>query len=335
MSLNILVTGGLGFIGSHTCVELLENHHKIIIVDNLSNSKYEVYNKISKISNKNDIFFYEFDLKNYEKLNTVFSSHKIDLVIHFAGLKSVGESVKNPIFYYEENIGMTLNLIKCMKQHDCKKIIFSSSSTVYGTPSHLPMSEFDSVGISLTNPYGKTKYFQEEIFKDLHQSDNNWSIVLLRYFNPVGAHPSAVIGENPNDIPNNLMPYLLNVAMKKQNILNIFGNNYPTPDGTCIRDFIHVVDLAKGHLCSLKKLNTNGVHVYNLGTGKGTSVLELVNTFEKINNIKIPYQFVEKRNGDVCASYTSSQKAYDELGWTSTLTIDDMCRDAWKFAQNN
>jgi UDP-glucose 4-epimerase len=230
---------------------------------------------------------------------------------------------------------MTLNLVKVMKKHNCKKIIFSSSATVYGTPRRLPIVESDQVGLNMTNPYGKTKYFQEEIFKDLYVSDNQWSIILLRYFNPVGAHPSGLIGENPNDIPNNLMPYLSDVAIGKRSILNIFGRDWETPDGTCIRDFIHVVDLAKGHVSVLQKLDTIGIHIYNLGSGRGTSVLELVNTFMKVNNVNIPYQFVERRSGDVEATFASAEKANIELGWKTTLSIEDMCRDTWKYINNN
>lgn len=336
MPLNILVTGGLGFIGSHTCVELLNQGHFVIIVDNLKNSKESVYDNIVKIIGKESLAFYKTDLKNYDELDEIFRSNSpIDLVIHFAGLKSVNESVQYPLLYYEDNILMTLNLIKCMKKFNCKNIIFSSSATVYGTPRVLPVVESDQIGISLANPYGKTKFFQEEILKDLYISDNTWSITLLRYFNPVGAHSSGLIGENPNDIPNNLMPYLSDVAIGKRSVLNIFGKDWQTPDGTCIRDFIHVVDLALGHVCALKKININGVHIYNLGTGKGTSVLELVSTFCQVNNVDVPYKFVERRHGDVEATFASAEKAYLELGWKTNLTIDDMCRDTWNYAKLN
>lgn len=336
MSYNILVTGGLGFIGSHTCIELLNQGHFVIIVDNLKNSKESVYDNIIKITKKQDnLALYKTDLKNYDDLESIFLSRShIDLVIHFAGLKSVIESVENPILYYEDNIGMTLNLIKCMQKFNCKNIIFSSSATVYGKSINLPVVEADQVGLSLTNPYGKTKFFQEEILKDLYASDNTWSIILLRYFNPVGAHSSGLIGENPNDIPNNLMPYLSDVAIGKRSILNIFGSDWQTPDGTCIRDFIHVSDLALGHVSALKKVKVNGVHIYNLGTGKGTSVLELVNTFKNVNNIDIRYQFVDRRQGDVESTYASVQKAYDELGWKTNLTVEDMCRDTWNYLTN-
>lgn len=335
MSLNILVTGGLGFIGSHTCVELLNQGHFVIIVDNLKNSKESVYDNIIKITQTNNLEFYRADLKDYDKLDEIFMSKShIDLVIHFAGLKSVGESVQNPLLYYEDNIGMTLNLIRCMKKYNCKNIIFSSSATVYGTPRVLPVLESDQIGVSLTNPYGKTKFFQEEILKDLYVSDNTWSITLLRYFNPVGAHPSGLIGENPNDTPNNLMPYLSDVAIGKRNILNIFGKDWQTTDGTCIRDFIHVVDLALGHVCALKNINVNGVHIYNLGTGKGTSVLELVNAFSRVNNVNIPYKFVDRRQGDVESTFASAEKACLELGWKTNLTVDDMCKDTWNYVIN-
>mgnify|MGYP000688680257 CR=1 FL=1 len=332
MSLNIVVTGGTGFIGSHTCVELLNNMHNVIIIDNLKNSKEEVYHNIKKISNSNHLSFYVADLKNYNEIDKIFGLYDhIDLVIHFAGLKSVSESVSNPLLYYEENISMTINLLNIMKKYSCKNIIFSSSATVYGNPSILPISESDQIGLNLTNPYGKTKYFQEEILRDLYISDKTWSIVILRYFNPSGAHPSGLIGENPNDIPNNLMPFLLDVALGKREYLNIFGNDWNTHDGTCIRDFIHVVDLAKGHVSCLKKINTPGVYTYNLGSGKGTSVLELVNIFNLINNVNIKYKFVDRRVGDIEASYTSVNKAYEELGWKTILTTTDICKDIWNY----
>lgn len=335
MSQNILITGGLGFIGSHTAVELGIAGHNVTIVDNLKNSKENVYQKIYELSSCANIKFYKVDLKNYDDLEDIFkTNNQIDVVIHFAGLKSVNESVQNPILYYEDNIVMTLNLVKCMKKYNCFNIIFSSSATVYGNPTSLPLTENSQVGINLTNPYGKTKFFQEEILKDLYNSDNRWTIILLRYFNPVGAHPSGKLGENPNDIPNNLMPYLLDVAIGTRPILNIFGGDWKTFDGTCIRDFIHVVDLAKGHLFALKKMNTRAVHIYNLGSGTGTSVKEIIDIFQNVNNLKINTQIIEKREGDVCAIFTSSEKAFTELGWKTELTIEDACRDSWNYIFN-
>lgn len=337
MSLNILVTGGLGFIGSHTCVELLNLGHTVIIVDNLSNSKISVIYAIREITqNKGKLCCYINDLNNHDFLEQVFQTHSpINTVMHFAGLKSVNESIHNPLLYYDENISITLNLLRCMKLFECRSIIFSSSSTVYGTPENLPVNENSSVGVNLTSPYGKTKFFQEEILKDLYVADNNMNIILLRYFNPVGAHPSGLIGESPNDVPNNLMPYLLDVATSKRDVLNIYGGDLNTADMTCERDFIHVVDLAIGHCYALKKINEPGVYIYNLGTGKPTSVLELVKTFEKVNNIKLNYNIVGRRQGDVCSIYASANKAFEELGWKTTLGIEEMCIDAFNFVNHN
>ena len=330
MNQTILITGGLGFIGSHTCVELLNKNYNIVVIDNLSNSKITVLDSIKKLSPpKSNISYYNINLCNYSDVNDVFLKHKINSVIHFAGLKSVNESIANPLLYYDNNISMTVNLLKIMNNNDCKNIIFSSSATVYGTPQCLPICENNEIGKNLLNPYGKTKFFIEEILRDLFNSDNEWSIVILRYFNPVGAHKSGLLCEDPNNIPNNLMPYVLDVASKKYNILSIFGNDYDTTDGTCIRDFIHVVDLADGHICALTKLSNPGIHTYNLGSGKGTSVLELVNSFIEINNIPVNYKFEQRRCGDTPILYADATKAYNELGWKTKLTIKDMCKDSW------
>lgn len=334
--MNILVTGGAGFIGSHTCVELLNQNHSVIIIDNFSNSKRDVIRAIAKITNNNcNMVYHEVDLMNQKELESVFCEHLIDLVIHFAGVKSVSESISNPLKYYNENITMTLNLLHAMQKFDCKSIIFSSSATVYGTPQTLPLDESASVGLNITNPYGKTKYFQEEILKDLYKSDKTWSITILRYFNPVGAHSTGLIGEDPNGISNNLMPIILNVATGKIPRLKVFGENLRTIDGTCIRDFIHVVDLAKGHVCALSKANVSGVHIYNVGTGKGTSVKEFIETFERVNEVKLTYEFDKKREGDIEEIYSSVAKIQNELKWFATLTIEDMCKSSWNFVKVN
>lgn len=325
MTNNILVTGGLGFIGSHTCIELLKGHNNIIIVDNLFNSKISIKDTIEKISNKS-IIFYKVDLLNIIDLEKVFQKHKFDLIIHFAGMKAVNESIKKPLLYYKNNVQGTLNLLDLSSKYNIKNIIFSSSATVYGTNVY-PVDENAIVGQGITNPYGQTKYIIENILHDLVKSNNSLSIICLRYFNPVGAHPSGSIGENPNDIPNNLFPHIL-----KQK-LTIFGNNYNTRDGTCIRDFIHVVDLAKGHVLSMSKMNKPGFYVYNLGTGKGTSVLEFINTFEKVNNTKIDYTFGNRRDGDLEIVYANVNKAYKELNWKTELTIEDVCKDGSNFIQ--
>lgn len=323
-----LVTGGTGFIGSHTIIELLNTNYNVIIIDNLCNSKKTVLKDIQKITNK-DLIFYEIDLLNYDGLNEIFKTYKIVGVLHFAGLKSVSESIKNPLEYYINNINGTLNLLKIMEINSCKKIIFSSSATVYGDQES-PVSEKDPTGINLTNPYGKTKYMIEEILKDLYMSDRYWSIVILRYFNPIGAHKSGLLKENPNTIPTNIFPYILKVAKREYDKVNIFGNNYETKDGTGVRDFIHVVDLACGHVKAIKKLDNSGIFIYNLGTGIGTSVLELIKTFEKVNNIKIPYSFVEKRPGDLPKVYANVELAEKEMGFKTIFTIEDMCRDGYK-----
>lgn len=328
----ILVTGGSGYIGSHTCVELLNAGEDIVVVDNFINSKPEALNRIKKITGK-DFKFYEFDLLNKDDTNKIFDENEIESVIHFAGLKAVGESVKKPLLYYHNNLTGTFNLLEVMKQHNVKKIVFSSSATVYGM-AKVPIKE-DSP-LSTTNPYGSTKLMIEQILKDVFVADNEWSIALLRYFNPVGAHESGLIGENPNGIPNNLMPYISQVAVGKLECLSVFGNDYPTPDGTGVRDYIHVVDLALGHLKAVQKIRENkGVDAYNLGTGKGYSVLELIKAFEKASGIKVPYKIVQRREGDIAECYADPSKAYSVLGWKAKRGIEEMCTDTWKWQQLN
>jgi UDP-glucose 4-epimerase len=332
--MKILVTGGLGFIGSHTVVELIESGHEVVIVDNLCNSKIEVLDKIEKITGVRPEFE-QVNLLIIEDLRKVFDEHEFDGVIHFAGLKAVAESIETPIEYYENNIGGTINLLKCMKEKQVYNLVFSSTACVYGFPKENPITE-DSPSHYATNPYGRTKQFIEEMLKDLYASNNNYKITILRYFNPVGAHASGLIGEDPNGIPNNLMPVMLKVARKEKDLLQIYGKDYDTEDGTCIRDFIHVVDLAKGHIKAIENVTTPGVHIYNLGTGKGTSVLELVNSFNKVNGQElVSYEYAERRPGDVPVNYANPTKAKYELQWEANLTIEDMCKDAWKFCQKN
>lgn len=327
----ILVTGGAGFIGSHTVVELLEKGEKIIIVDNFCNSSPEVLNKIKQITNK-DFKFYEVDLLDEENLEKVFKENNIESVIHFAGLKAVGESVAKPIEYYHNNITGTLILLKLMKKYNCKKIVFSSSATVYGNPASLPIKE--DFPLSTTNPYGSTKLMIEQILQDVCVADADFSVAILRYFNPIGAHESGLIGEVPNGIPNNVMPYILKVASGEYEALTVFGNDYNTPDGTGVRDYIHVVDLAKGHLKALDKIREEkGVKIYNLGTGNGYSVLDLVTNFEKVNGVKVNYKIGARRPGDIAACYADPSKAKEELGWTAERGIEEMCRDAWNFVR--
>ena len=332
--MSILVTGGAGYIGSHTVVELLERDEDLIIVDNFVNSKPEVLDKIRKITGK-DFKFYEVDILDEENLEKIFKENNIESVIHFAGLKAVGESVEKPIEYYHNNITGTLVLLKLMKKYNCKKIVFSSSATVYGDPEVVPITEDCKTG-GTTNPYGTSKLFIERILQDTSVADNEFSVALLRYFNPIGAHSSGLIGEDPNDIPNNLMPYITGVASGKFEILSVFGNDYPTKDGTGVRDYIHVVDLAKGHLKALDKIRGEaGVQIYNLGTGNGYSVLDLVKTFEKVNNIEVKYKIAPRRAGDIAMCYADPGKAKLELGWTAKKGIEDMCRDAWNFINSN
>ena len=331
--MTVLVTGGAGYIGSHTVVELIEKGYEVIIVDNLSNSKIEVLNRLKMITNK-DIPFYQDDVCDKNKLRNIFKSHSIDAVIHFAGLKAVGESTKVPLKYYENNILSTLSLIEIMKEYNCKNLIFSSSATVYGYQEIMPIKE--DASLSATNPYGRTKLFIEYILKDLYEADNSWNIALLRYFNPVGAHSSGLIGEDPSGIPNNLCPYITQVAIGKLPYLNVFGDDYDTIDGTGVRDYIHVVDLAIGHVCAINKLTTNpGLVIYNLGAGKGYSVLEMVNAFEKATGRKIAYKITPRRPGDIGTCYADASKAYNEMGFKTSKTIDDMAIDAWRFQQNN
>lgn len=329
----ILVTGGAGYIGSHTAVELIESGYEVVIVDNFMNSSTEVINRLKKITEK-EIKVYNVDLLDKEGLTNVFSENQIEAVIHFAGLKAVGESVEKPLFYYHNNITGTLHLSEVMRNFGVKKMVFSSSATVYGTAETVPLNEDTTLGA--TNPYGWSKLMLEQIFRDLYTSDNEWSIALLRYFNPVGAHESGLIGENPNGIPNNLTPYITQVAVGKLEKLRVFGNDYDTEDGTGIRDYIHVVDLAKGHLKALDKVLTNNIiDAYNLGTGEGYSVLDMVKTFEKVTGVKIPYEITDRRPGDIAVSYADPTKARQELGWVAERGLEDMLRDSWNWQQKN
>lgn len=328
----ILVTGGTGYIGSHTAIELLKNGEEIVVVDNLSNSKIEMVDKIKKLSGK-DFKFYEVDLLDREKLEKVFQENDIKEVIHFAGLKAVGESCEKPIEYYHNNITGTLILVDLMRKYNCKKIVFSSSATVYGDPATVPIKE--DFPLSTTNPYGTTKLMIERILTDIYKSDNEWTVILLRYFNPIGAHESGEIGEDPNGIPNNLMPYINYVASGKLDYLNVFGDDYDTPDGTGVRDYIHVVDLALGHIKAIEKAREiKGIEIYNLGTGKGYSVLDIVKAFEKANNIKIKYEIVARRPGDIATCYADPSKAKRELNWEATKDLEQMCKDSWRYTKN-
>ena len=330
--MNVLVTGGAGFIGTHTCVELLESGEEIIIVDNFVNSKPEALDRIREITGR-DFKFYETDLLNREGMEKIFAQNQIDSVIHFAGLKAVGESVAQPLRYYHNNITGTLNLLRLMRKYDVKKLVFSSSATVYGMNNPVPFREDMPVG-GTTNPYGTTKYFIEQILRDVAFADESWSIALLRYFNPIGAHESGLIGENPNGIPNNLMPYIARVAAGQLECLSVYGDDYPTRDGTGVRDYIHVCDLANGHLKALQKLETlHGAEAYNLGTGNGSSVLEVVHAFEKASGRKVNYKIAPRRPGDIAECYADASKAKRELGWEATRTLDDMCRDSWHFIE--
>lgn len=328
----ILVTGGAGYIGSHTVIKLLESNYKVIVVDNLSNSSKSSIEKIKQITNK-ELEFYKYDIRDFNKIKSIFDKHNIDSVIHFAGLKAVGESVENPIIYYSNNVCGTCNLLKIMKLYNVKEIVFSSSATVYGQPKELPLKESSGAG-NPTNPYGRSKLQIENILSDLQQSDSNWSITILRYFNPVGAHESGLIGENPNGIPNNLMPYISQVAIGKLDCLTVHGQDYNTPDGTGIRDYIHVSDLADGHIAALSNIE-KGLEILNLGTGKGISVLQLIKTFEEINNVKVPYIFGPRRDGDIDVCYSDVSLAKSKINWTTSRTIIDMCRDEWRWQKNN
>ncbi len=329
MKKKILVTGGTGFIGSHTVVELFKTVDKVDILDNLFNSKASVVDKIEKITGKRPNF-YKIDLLDEVAMDKLFSENNYDLVIHFAGLKAVGESVEKPLLYYENNVGGTINLLKCMKKYGVKKIIFSSSATVYGTQDTVKCDETMEVGRGITNPYGQTKYVIEKILRDVAVAEPDFEAVILRYFNPVGAHPSGLIGEDPNDIPNNLMPIIMKVAMGEIDKLKVFGGDYPTPDGTGIRDYIHVVDLAKGHIAAIKAMRA-GVLTYNLGSGEGTSVLEMIAAFEKASGKKLPYEIVGRRDGDLAETYADPSLALKELGWKTELTIEDAMKDTLNY----
>ncbi|MEH7012380.1 UDP-glucose 4-epimerase GalE [Neobacillus niacini] len=328
--MNVLVTGGAGYIGAHTCVALLEAGHTVIVADNLCNSKVESINKVQQITNK-DLTFYEIDTTDEKAVDTIFSNHEIDGVIHFAGLKAVGESVENPLAYYYNNLVGTMVLIKACQKYGVNRFVFSSSATVYGD-NRVPFVETMDL-LPTTNPYGETKAMSERILTDIANANPVFSVSILRYFNPVGAHESGLIGEAPNGIPNNLMPYVTQVAKGKLEKLRVFGNDYPTVDGTGVRDYIHVLDLAEGHVAALENL-TEGVHVYNLGTGKGTSVLELVKAFEGANDIEVPYEIANRRPGDIASCYADASKAKRELGWTAKHDLISMCRDAWQFEKN-
>jgi UDP-glucose 4-epimerase len=333
--MKILVTGGNGYIGSHTCVELLNNGYEVVILDNFSNSKRENLSKIKQITGK-DFTFYEGNMIDEGILDKIFTENKIDAVIDFAAYKAVGESVEKPVEYYTNNVSTVLVLLSAMKKYNVKKLVFSSSATVYGDPEVLPITEDCKTG-NTTNPYGTSKLFVEQILKDLYKSDNTFDIAILRYFNPIGAHSSGLIGEEPNGIPANLLPYVSKVASGKLECLSVFGNDYNTKDGTGVRDYIHVVDLAIGHIKALEKLNKEGrgLFIYNLATGTGYSVLDIINTFEKVNNVKVNYKIVNRRPGDIAACYSDPTKAKEELGFVATKTLEDMCRDLWNYEKNN
>lgn len=333
MEMSVLVTGGAGYIGSHTCVELLEAGYDVVVVDNLSNSKEESLKRVQEITGKS-IRFYKADLLDREALEEIFRRETIDSVVHFAGLKAVGESVAIPLRYYHNNITGTLTLCDLMQKYGVKKLVFSSSATVYGDPHAVPITE--DFPLKATNPYGWTKLMVEQILRDLHVADHTWNIALLRYFNPIGAHPSGRIGEDPNGIPNNLVPYITQVAVGKLPALRVFGNDYDTHDGTGVRDYIHVVDLALGHLKALEKLESNpGVVTYNLGTGKGYSVFDVLNAFSRVVGREIPYQVVQRRPGDIAMCYADPTRARQEMGWTAQRDLDQMCADSWRWQQNN
>ncbi len=327
--MRVLVTGGAGYIGSHTCVELLNSGHEIVIMDNYSNSSPEVIGFIEKLTGKT-FPYYECDLLDYDGFEKIFEENRIDAVIHFAGLKAVGESVSKPLEYYHNNITGTLNLLRLMKKHGVRRLVFSSSATVYGMNNTAPFHE--DMPLSATNPYGSTKLMIENILKDLCFAEKDWKVALLRYFNPIGAHASGLIGENPNGIPNNLMPYIMKVAVGVLPCLSVYGDDYPTPDGTGVRDYIHVCDLAEGHLKALERLDRfEGAQAYNLGTGNGSSVLDVVHAFEKASGKKVNYKLAPRRPGDIAECYADVSKAKKELGWEAHYSLDDMCRDSWNF----
>ena len=328
----ILVTGGSGYIGSHTVLELLNKNYEVVVVDNFSNSSFESIRRVQNITGKM-VTFYEADIRDEGKMDEILSAHKIDAVIHFAAFKAVGESCRMPLKYYENNISGTVSLLKVLDKHGVKKIIFSSSATVYGDPERLPLDE--NCRLSTTNPYGSTKLMMEGIMQDLWKADNAWNIILLRYFNPVGAHESGLIGEDPKGIPNNLMPFVAQVASGKLACINVFGNDYDTPDGTGVRDYIHVVDLALGHIAAIENCNDSGVHIYNLGTGRGYSVLEMIHAFEKACGKTLPYKICERRPGDIASCYAAPDKAKAELKWEATHGIEEMCASQWKWQSGN
>ncbi len=332
--MSILVTGGAGYIGSHTVVELLDAGYEVVVLDNLVNSSRESLKRVEDITGKK-VTFYEADIRDKEALCNIFDKENIECCIHFAGLKAVGESVAKPMLYYENNISGTLVLLGVMADHNVKNIVFSSSATVYGSPKEIPITENCPKG-DITNPYGQTKSMLEQIMTDIHTADNEWNVILLRYFNPIGAHPSGKIGENPNGIPNNLMPYITQVAVGKLACLGVFGNDYPTHDGTGVRDYIHVVDLARGHVKALSKIEENaGLCIYNLGTGKGYSVLDVVKNFEEASGCHIPYEIKPRRAGDIAECYADPSKANEELGWRAEFGIGKMCEDSWRWQHNN
>jgi len=331
--MKVLVTGGAGFIGSHTVLELLEAGYEVVVVDNLCNASEESLHRVEKITGKKAAFYLA-DIRDREAMQKIFAEHKIDWVIHFAGLKAVGESCAKPVEYYDNNLVGTLVLLEVMREAGCKRIVFSSSATVYGDPEELPLKETTKLNPT-TNPYGTTKVMQEQILRDVYKADGEWNVVLLRYFNPVGAHKSGLIGEDPKGIPNNLMPYVAQVASGKLKQIGVFGNDYPTPDGTGVRDYIHVVDLARGHVAAIKALTEPGVRVYNLGTGHGYSVLDMIHAFEKACGKKLPYEIKPRRAGDIPSCYASSEKAEKELGWKAEYDLETMCRDQWNWQKNN
>ncbi len=331
--MHVLVTGGAGYIGSHTCVELLQAGYDVTVIDNLCNSKYEALRRVQSLTGKK-LDFFQVDLLEYEALKPIFASRSFDAVIHFAGLKAVGESVLVPLNYYHNNLVGTINLCRLMADHAVKNLVFSSSATVYGDAAQVPIPE--TFPCNPTSPYGRTKWMIEMILQDIYRADNTWNIILLRYFNPVGAHPSGAIGEDPQDIPNNLMPYISQVAIGRLAELKVYGNDYPTPDGTGVRDYIHVVDLALGHIKALEKMKENpGIEIYNLGTNRGHSVLEVIAAFEKVSGRKIPYRIAARRPGDIAISYADAGKANRELNWSCTRSLEDMCADTWNWQSKN